>query len=953
MHILRQGCLLLFLLWVLPACEFRSNRDGLEEATALSVTTTPLPPTTTQIPLPALPTAPVTAVPQPTPTYNPTLADWTILVYMAVDESLKNQALRDLQKMAAAGSSTAVQLIVQLDQPGVGAARYTLPDLSPIVEPGAQAIGSGQTLGNFLAWGRQNYPANRTALIIWDRSTGWPGTASAEGENLSLAERQTALQEALTQAGLPPLDVLAFDACLMGQLELLQTVQPFARYAVGFADLTPEEGWQYQTLLADLYAAPEKDGMALARMLVEHFRAASADDEFVAITAVDLSRLPDLTFATESLAAALMADPEFVATTVGRGRSSATQFAHACATEDFVGTGAHATIDLGQFATFLAQHSPDLLVQESARRVQSALQTALLAQDTGADARQSNAIAVYFPRTAAQYEAAYGRITPLPQWNRFLLSHYNAAQLTTVPPQLNLNNLPRETVGEQNPAYLEFELIGRDIDHVVLIGGLYEEDGQRRLLQYEHLIPEQTTPHDGSQKQSWRDGLHEQFFVWDTRVTYLYDGSGSGGFVVMWPTMPGSTLYSVQGQYRPAADAAWTRATLFFDRQTGKMARLWGQHAGGAAELIPVPGAEFQLFDYYLAPDNAITQQLGGSLFFDEAGLLYFDWRPLPDGRYYLGFAAENSAGQRTYALTDLTVQNSSNLPGYAAYLDPYRGFQFLYPAEWHTPVYTQGVLYTSDQSAQTFLQVQVYPEAGRGATANALQAEALRQFGRVDVLFVDEVAVAGLRGLRTAYGYERADGTLRTGLLLTFARGGVGYAVDVDGAQEREAETITAVSTLIASWQFTDAAFGAQPGQWQRRTLPTFRVAQPVHFIYQPTNTWQRFSADRDAFVALRMRPTTASESEILARLIQDAGNGVDNFRASEPRRFALGNTPWQRVDFSYTNGSEQEIWGFIMARLEAGQEVVAWAEAPKTSYHELEMSVFLNMIADLQKDS
>lgn len=953
MHIFRQGCLLLFLLWLLPACEFRQNGAGPEETTAVSITTTPpIPPSATQTPPPALPTAPATAVPQPTPTYNPALADWTVLVYMAADNNLQNQALRDLQEMAVAGSSTAVHVIVQLDLPDSGAARYALPSLSPIVALGAQAMGSAQTLSDFLVWGRQNYPANRTALIIWNHGAGWQGTAFDEGDSLNLPELQAALRNALAQTGQPPLDLLAFDACLMGQLEVFQAVHPFARYAVGSAELTPGEGWQYQALLAELYAAPEQEGAALAQRLVANFRAAYADDDFVTMTAVDLSRLPDLTFASETLAAALMADPDFVAAAVSEGRSGATQFARAYAPETSAGSGAYATTDLGQFAAILAQRSPDPLVQESARRVLSALESTLLAHYTGAGMRHSRGLAIYFPRTAAQYDATYGRVTPLPQWNRFLLSHYNAAQPTAVPPQLNLSSLPRETAGEQNPAYLEFEIVGRNIDQVILIGGLYEENGQRRLLEYDRLIPEPTYLPDGSQIYVWRDGLHEDFFVWDTKVTYMYDSFGHGGFVVMWPTAPGSTLFSVQGQYRPTEDAAWTVASLLFDHQTGQMARLWSQNASGAAELIPVPGGEFQLFDYYLAPDNAITQQEGGSLYFDEAGLLYFDWRPLPDGRYYLGFAAENSAGQRTYALTDLNVQNSGNLPGYAAYLDPYLGFQFLYPADWYTPVYTRGVLYTSDQAAQTFLQVKVYPEAGRGATANALQAEALRQFGRVDVLFVDEVRVAGLRGLRTAYGYERADGALRTGLLLTFTQGGVGYVVDVDGAQELEAETITAVSSLITSWQFTGAAFGAQPGQWQRRTLPTFAIAQPTDFIYQPTNTWQRFSADRETFVALRVRPATETMAEILTRLVQDAGNGVTNFRADEPRRFALGSTPWQRVDFSYTNGSGQEIWGFIMVRLEAGQEVVAWAEAPKRSYNELETSVFLVMIADLQRN-
>jgi hypothetical protein len=36
-------------------------------------------------------------------------------------------------------------------------------------------------------------------------------------------------------------------------------------------------------------------------------------------------------------------------------------------------------------------------------------------------------------------------------------------------------------------------------------------------------------------------------------------------------------------------------------------------------------------------------------------------------------------------------------------------------------------------------------------------------------------------------------------------------------------------------------------------------------------------------------------------------------------------------------------------MARVEEGQDVVAWAEAPSGKYNQLESTVFLTMVADL----
>jgi hypothetical protein len=56
-----------------------------------------------------------------------------------------------------------------------------------------------------------------------------------------------------------------------------------------------------------------------------------------------------------------------------------------------------------------------------------------------------------------------------------------------------------------------------------------------------------------------------------------------------------------------------------------------------------------------------------------------------------------------------------------------------------------------------------------------------------------------------------------------------------------------------------------------------------------------------------------------------------------------------WTRVDFSYDKVDVGAIWGYVMARVEDDQEVVAWVEAPANSYNELESNTFLTMIADL----
>jgi hypothetical protein len=382
------------------------------------------------------------------------------------------------------------------------------------------------------------------------------------------------------------------------------------------------------------------------------------------------------------------------------------------------------------------------------------------------------------------------------------------------------------------------------------------------------------------------------------------------------------------------------------------MTRVWGfqsDESEAPAEILPQPGDEFQVYTQFLDEQNQISRQLGESLFFDGNGRLYYEWAPLPDANYFLGFLAENVAGKTAAAFTDLTIQNSVAVPGYKAYLDPYVGFQFLYLDSWFAPRYDDTLLYTANLSGTTFLQITLYPNVDRSVNAEVLKEQTLAQFGPVDILFEESVNIGLANGYRTSYGYHKEDGIEHTGIFLTFVQDGMGYVVDVDGTTADEVATISAVQTMVESWQFVQAGFGLQPGDWATVDFEAYSISQPADFAFQEFNGWQRFVANRDTFVALRTQPATLETKEVLAALVRDAGGGVNDFVSGTPFLLPLAGATWQRTDFSYTNGDGVVIWGFIMVKVENGREVVAWAEAPATTYNQLESDVFLLMIADL----
>lgn len=950
------------------------------QATALPLPTAPLSQrqtTPTPTPPPTQPFPTQTPILHPTTTLDSQIADWTLLIYLDADNNLERAGLLDLQEMETAAASPKVNVVVQMDRAHgnntdfdswTTTRRYLVqPDSDPtrigsqlLDDLGERNMGDPAELANFISWGIQAYPANRTALIIWDHGAGWNGIAFDDNGNsdgtdhITLRELQIALADGLANSPIEKLDVVGFDACLMGQLDVFHALHPFADYAVGSEELTPGLGWDYTALLNRLGADSDMNGARLAQQMVTHYveyYTHVEPDPFVTMTAVHLISLPYLTTAVTQLAEQSTAAISSVASAVGDARSGAEAFARVYAEE----VERYAAIDLRHYAEILAQRSPEPSVQQAARNVVAAVDTVVVAHEAGNGFPNSAGIAVYFPRNIAFYDDAYRLATNLPAWSQFLSHYYAAGFMGLTAPTLQINSVAQETAGVQDPVLLRFEIIGREIENVVVLAARIEEDGRLRLVEYDNLIPEPTLLPDGGQLYEWRDGVHEDFFVWDTEVTYLFDEAGVGEFVVMWPTEYGSSLFTVQGQFRRAATGELFEANLVFDHARGRMTRVWSYESDsrtGVAELFPQPGDSFVLHALYLAEDLSVVREPGPTLTFDEAGMLYFDKRPLPSDTYRFGFEAENVAGDTAYELITLDVNNETLQEGVDTYLDPYLGFRFLHPDVWYRPVYEDTLLYTSARSADQKFQLMLYPELANDVTLDALKQEVLRQFGAVSILFEDETIVDGRLALRTAYGYSDEHGD-RTGQFVTVINEGTGFVIDVDGATEIEDETLAAVEQIISSWRFAGEEFLSRPGRWTTLDFDAFSVAQPADFVYSQVNEWQRFSSGQHVFAALRTEPVTQPSVKLLGQLVADAQYGVKNFAAGGVMPYGLNGQVWQRVEFSYLASDDTEIWGYIMVREEADRHVVAWAEAPSAVYNELETAVFLTMISDLETKS
>lgn len=202
---------------------------------------------------------------------------------------------------------------------------YSSDGLALVDEQPSASMGDSETLADFLRFAKENYPADRTAVVFWNHGGGSVSGASFDElydyDSLTLDEMYAAFTEVWEpslEAGQQPLELVGFDTCLMGTVDVAYTFCDLSRYLVASEETEPANGWYYSRWVGALADDPSMDGAALGRVICDAYyegcqEAGTADDATLSLT--DLSRLESLMnayerFGAEALAAACD-DPSF------------------------------------------------------------------------------------------------------------------------------------------------------------------------------------------------------------------------------------------------------------------------------------------------------------------------------------------------------------------------------------------------------------------------------------------------------------------------------------------------------------------------------------------------------------------------------------------------------------------------------------------------------------------
>lgn len=230
---------------------------------------------------------------------------WTIIIYMAADNDLRNFATRNIKQMSSIGSTENITIVVHLDirmSGNVKTTRRYLIEKDKVIlistnEEGSPTMDSGDpaTLISCCEWAIKDYPADDYALIFWNHGAGIidpergriinpaelfsfnPAINKLEldrsvafldlvlnaqqdqrgicwdestGNYLTNQKLEQALKKICNNLlGGKKLSIIGFDACLMSMLEVANLVQPYAQVMVSSQEVELGTGWNYAHVL--------------------------------------------------------------------------------------------------------------------------------------------------------------------------------------------------------------------------------------------------------------------------------------------------------------------------------------------------------------------------------------------------------------------------------------------------------------------------------------------------------------------------------------------------------------------------------------------------------------------------------------------------------------------------------------------------------------------------------
>ena len=611
-----------------------------------------------------------------------TAGEWTVLVYMAADNDLESFALKDITEMEFAGSTQDIRTIVQIDRSDeydtsdddwTGARRYFITEgfdigiESELVgDVGETNTGDPQTLVDFVTWAIDTYPSEHYALVIWNHGGSWFGAAtddSHEGDELTLGEIDDALTQIREQSGRDQLELVGFDACLMGALEVYQTLAPHAQYAIASPELVPGNGWDYTAILFDLQDNPAMETGQVGQSIVDGFMTFYTDQvsnyDVFSMSLINLQNANILNDELQAFADLVGTDSERALEVIRQARADT--FVHG-GFDDPQYIDVWAAVDLVQLMDAIARNPSYPELARAAQSIVNASREFVVYHRGSGPFAETGGLSVYFPRNVNLYQnrnraSLYEAETPeqMQVWRGFLNTYYDTAVAIGLQQVQNQGDVTGGR-SEQQQVLLDLGLQGTGIVNAGFYVTFIADDGLPILIDYDRV------------------GISSQQQIsWVPQIPTISDGETSIPILpVVSRSNPDQAI--INGTFIPQ-NGRPVNSQLVIDLTTNRVTSIWGirETTGGQmpSEILATNGDQFRPSWISLNADNEFVPRDANSLltFEDDAVNFVYALIDAPRGSFEIGVFTENLTGNvsQTTVTVDVDDQGgtgfSQNIP--------------------------------------------------------------------------------------------------------------------------------------------------------------------------------------------------------------------------------------------------------------------------------------------------
>ena len=374
------------------------------------------------------------------------LSDWTMMVYITADD-LDYFAYSDINEMenAISNYNVGANVAVYWDQSADGRSNpYTTgngsqpawttagkafiqadSDLGDVgtdflIEPNEVNTGDPDTLYEFITWAADEAPAENYGLVMWNHGGGVRGfnydySDDVPGDKLVTTEFVEALEK--TQNDGINFDLIAFDACLMGMIEVGYEIRNYTDYFVAAEEVVGGDGYDYTTAFSAFESelgdvSPDELAQSLIQSFEEFYVYGGNDAD--TLSAVNTNQLEEVAESLKSFTDLASEAPEEERGAMSSLRNQSIAYAE----KNYV--------DLGDWLKKVSRSQVvSVEVRDLAGNVLESIEESV--EFKTRDSRNSSGLAIYFPKTSQSqdpigsfYQSEYENFLTATGWYSFL-----------------------------------------------------------------------------------------------------------------------------------------------------------------------------------------------------------------------------------------------------------------------------------------------------------------------------------------------------------------------------------------------------------------------------------------------------------------------------------------------------------------------------------------------------